>query len=117
MTPVSARQKDVDDALEALGISERSIEIELTTEVETADCISHIRLNPNLSEDEFWQTFGHELLHDKGIPHNECTRKMGYSSKSLEKDVISAIFDQMILAKVKELRVKRAEEQISRGQT
>ena len=55
-----------------------------------------IRINPNLSDDEFDRTLAHELLHYLGIPHNETTRSIHFHSTSLRKDLLSKTLAEMM---------------------
>jgi len=108
------RKAQVDEALQVLGLEHT--QVILTSDVKYAVCNSVIKINPNLSDKEFWVTFCHELLHDLGIPHNECSRRIGYSSTNLENDTLSVAFAQVVQDKIDKKLVERAEKKISEGQ-
>lgn len=55
-----------------------------------------VRVNPYLSNEVFDTTFAHELLHYFGVPHNESTRHVGFSSNSLRRDLISKAVAKML---------------------
>lgn len=112
---IERRKTEVDQALQVLGL--HGTQVLLTTDVKYAVCNSVIKINPNLPDKEFWVTLNHELLHDLGVPHNECTRRIGYSSKNLENDTLSAAFAQVVHERIVQRRIELAEKKISEGQT
>lgn len=111
---MTKRKSEVAQALQVLGL--KGTQVILTSDVKYAVCNSVIKINPNLSDKEFWVTFCYELLHDLGIPHNECSRRIGYSSTNLENDVLSIAFAQVVKDKIVHTRVKLAERKIGKRQ-
>ena len=68
----------------------------LTDRVKYGVTHTTVRVNPYLSDEVFDTTLAHELLHYFGIPHNESTRHVGFSSNSLRRDLISKAVAKML---------------------
>lgn len=94
---IEKRTKQIEDALKKLGLTDKvDLTIWLTTSIKQADHLSTIRLNPAVSDDQFYINLAHELLHYKGLPHNEDARDVRYSSVDNGKDLLSKTLAQML---------------------
>ena len=99
MPDLQERQERVDGYLKKLGLDKKTdLKIILTEKVKYGVANTIIKINPNLSDDEFDINLCHELLHYLGIPHNETTRSIRYHSKSLRKDELSKTLAEMVKA-------------------
>lgn len=74
----------------------KDLTVILTDKVKYGVTHTTVRVNPYLSDEVFDTTFAHELLHYFGIPHNESTRHLGFSSSSLKRDLISKAVARML---------------------
>ena len=83
--------------LRRLGLKNTSdLTVILTDKVKYGVAHTTIRVNPYLSDEVFDTTFAHELLHYFGVPHNESTRHVKFSSTSLKRDLISKALAKML---------------------
>ena len=91
------RKRQIQTALKKLGLTNKTdLDIWLTTSVKHGEHRSTIRLNPNVSDDQFYINLAHELLHYKGVSHNEDTRDIKYSSVDNGKDLLSKTLARML---------------------
>ena len=83
--------------LKRLGLKNtKDLTVILTDRVKYGVAHTTVRVNPFLSDDVFDTTFAHELLHYFGVPHNESARRVGFSSSSLRRDLISKALARML---------------------
>jgi hypothetical protein len=83
--------------LNRLGLKNtKDLTVILTDKVKYGVAHTTVRVNPYLSDEVFDTTFAHELLHYFGVPHNESTRHVGFSSNSLRRDLISKAVAKML---------------------
>ena len=97
MANLKERQERIARYLKKLGLDKKTdLKIILTNRVKYGVAVTTIKLNPNLSDEEFDTNLGHELLHYFGIQHNETSRSIKYHSKSLRKDVLSKLMAELM---------------------
>ena len=83
--------------LKKLGLKNTNdLTVILTDKVKYGVAHTTVRVNPYLSDDAFDTTLAHELLHYFGVPHNESARRVGFSSSSLRRDLISKALARML---------------------
>ena len=83
--------------LKRLGLKNtKDLTVILTDKVKYGVTHTTVRVNPYLSDEVFDTTFAHELLHYFGVPHNESTRHVKFSSTSLRRDLISKALARML---------------------
>jgi hypothetical protein len=91
------RHQRVRRYLRKLGLKNtKDLTVVLTDRVKFGVTHTTVRVNPYLSDEVFDTTFAHELLHYFGVPHNESTRHVGFSSSSLRRDLISKALAKML---------------------
>jgi hypothetical protein len=83
--------------LKKLGLhSKTDLTVILTPRIKYGVSHTTIKVNPYLSDKEFDMTMLHEILHFLGLPHNESTRKIHYSSADLKKDALPLALLQLL---------------------
>ena len=83
--------------LKKLGLNSKTdLTVVLTTKTKYGNSHTTIRVNPFLSDKEFDITLLHEILHFLGLPHNESTRHIHYSSTDLKKDALPLALLQLL---------------------
>lgn len=97
MVNLEERERRVKRILKKLDLENRQdLEIQLTDEIKHAQALTIIQINPNLPDKAFDVEFAHELLHYLGLPHNETTRQINFSSTDSKRDLLSKALAKMV---------------------